>query len=71
MGIAHWKVSDGYGLLQLLVGVSLLAVNDYGLTPVSAILGICFGTFTIAGGYIRKCAAQRVKTGEQKFAQDD
>ena len=31
MGIAHWKVSAGYGVLQLLVGVSVMVVRPVGI----------------------------------------
>jgi hypothetical protein len=30
MGIAHWKVSVGYGVLQAVVGLGALAVRGYG-----------------------------------------
>ena len=39
-GIAHWKVSVGYGLFQVAVGISVLTVRPYGL---GAILGVLAG----------------------------
>ena len=37
-GIAHWKVSMGYGVLQLAVGISVLMVRVYGLGMVLLLL---------------------------------
>jgi hypothetical protein len=31
MGIAHWKVSVGYGVLQAVVGLGALGVRGYGI----------------------------------------
>jgi len=44
-GIAHWKVSLGYGVFQVVVGGSVLAVRPYGLGAVVLVLagwGIIF-----------------------------
>ena len=30
-GIAHWKVSVGYGVFQVAVGISVLMVRGYGV----------------------------------------
>jgi hypothetical protein len=37
-GIAHWKVSLGYGVFQLAVGISVLMVRGHGLVAVLAVL---------------------------------
>jgi len=37
--IAHWKVSMGYGLLQAVVGLSVLAIKPLGLMPVILVVG--------------------------------
>ena len=37
-GIAHWKVSAGYGAFQLVVGISVLLARSYGLLAVLAML---------------------------------
>jgi Fuc2NAc and GlcNAc transferase len=37
-GIAHWKVSVGYGVFQLAVGISVLMVRGHGLVAVLAVL---------------------------------
>jgi Fuc2NAc and GlcNAc transferase len=38
-GVAHWKVSVGYGVFQMAVGVSVLMVRQYGLLAVLVVLG--------------------------------
>ena len=40
-GISHWKVSVGYGLLQMAVGVSVLLVRSFGISIVLLIL-VCY-----------------------------
>jgi len=52
-GIPHWKVSMGYGLRQLLVGVSVLAAKDNGLFLVLSLLVIYFAVFCAAGYALR------------------
>jgi Fuc2NAc and GlcNAc transferase len=50
MKIPHWKVSVGYGICQLLVGILLIMVNSYGLIPLIiliAALGSFFFVFSI------------------------
>lgn len=50
MKIPHWKVSVGYGICQLLVGLLLIMVNPYGLVPLIiliAALGSLFFVFSI------------------------
>ena len=46
-GIAHWKVSLGYGLGQLLVGISVLFFANSGLFSVLLIIFIYFCIFTV------------------------
>ena len=55
-GFAHWKVSVGCGLLQLLVGLSVLTLKDKGLFPVLGLLAIYFAGFCAAGFPIRSSA---------------
>jgi len=45
MGIAHWKVSTGYGLLQLAVGVNVLIIRPSGLLIVILLQVCCFAVF--------------------------
>ena len=54
MGMAHWKVSVGYGALQLMVGVSALALRGYGNLVVVIFLGCCFTVFGIVSSFIRR-----------------
>jgi len=53
MGLEHWKVSVGYGVLQFIVGVSVLSVKGYGLPIVLSMLAFYFAAFAVAGYYIR------------------
>ena len=53
MGIAHWKVSVGYGALQAAVGVGALVVRGYGEGILVGYLGACFVGFWIFGGRVR------------------
>jgi len=54
MGVAHWKVSVGYGALQLVVGIGALALRGYGNLAVLVFLGFCFATFGITSSFIRR-----------------
>jgi len=53
-GISHWKISVGYGLLQLIVGVSILLVKNYGNIIVLSLLAAYFVAFTVVSSAIRK-----------------
>ena len=48
MGIDHWKVSVGYGIQQLIVGLSILLARPLGLLPVISLWVIFFGGFVWA-----------------------
>jgi Fuc2NAc and GlcNAc transferase len=61
MGIPHWQVSIGYGLLQIIVGASVLMVMDKGLIAVFSLLLFFSLTFSIASWFIRSAAAESVK----------
>jgi Fuc2NAc and GlcNAc transferase len=52
-GISHWKISVGYGLLQLVIGVSVLAIKPLGIVAVLFLLGAYFGGFTLVSYNIR------------------
>ena len=52
--IAHWKVSVGYGMLQLLVGVSVLVVRPIGVLAVLSLLAIWFGGFVWVSFGVRR-----------------
>jgi len=53
-GISHWKISVGYGLLQLVVGVSILMVKHYGNIIVLSLLAAYFGAFIVVSATIRR-----------------
>jgi Fuc2NAc and GlcNAc transferase len=52
--IPHWKISLGYGLGQLLVGISILYFIDTGLLFVLSIFFLYFLIFTLLSGFMRK-----------------
>ena len=52
--ISHWKISVGYGLLQLIVGVCILLVKRYGGIIVLSLLAVYFGAFIVGSSAIRK-----------------
>jgi len=54
--IAHWRISVGYGIAQVLVGVSVLLAKPFGVTTVLATLVGCFGLFVVGGHYVRAAA---------------
>jgi Fuc2NAc and GlcNAc transferase len=45
--IPHWKVSGGYGLLQLLIGISVLLVRPFGSTIILSLLMVYFAGFVL------------------------
>ncbi len=53
MGIAHWKVSVGYGALQLIVGIGILFMKQFGLAPVIIMLFLFFSIFVWANCIVR------------------
>ena len=53
-GIAHWKVSVGYGLFQAIVGLSVLSIKPLGLIPVILVLTSWFSVFFLFGFFVRK-----------------
>jgi UDP-N-acetylmuramyl pentapeptide phosphotransferase/UDP-N-acetylglucosamine-1-phosphate transferase len=54
MGIAHWKVSVGYGLAQLAVGISVLFLARFGVIIVLPVLLVYFGVFVLLNWFVRK-----------------
>jgi len=53
MGITHWKVSTGYGLLQLVIGVNVLMIRPSGLLVVILLQVCCFAVFGWVSFFIR------------------
>ena len=64
MGVEHWKVSVGYGLLQLIVGVSVIFVKGYGLPIVLSMLVLYLAAFAVAGYYIRSAVAAGLRSAD-------
>lgn len=55
-GIPHWQVTLGYGLMQLIVGTSILVLKAYGIIHILSILCLYFMLFLITTYYFRKAA---------------
>jgi len=53
LGIEHWKVSAGYGILQIVVGACVLSVMPYGAFAVWTILVIVFSMFVWVNYMVR------------------
>jgi len=58
-GIAHWKVSMGYGLLQLFIGVAVIRIRPVGLVAVIVLLGVCFLGFSLFGFSVRRSVERK------------
>lgn len=58
-GIAHWKVSLGYGLTQSAVGLSVLWVMSFGFVAVLFLLAFYFVAFALFGGRVRQSAKSK------------
>ena len=58
MGIDHWKVSVGYGALQLAVGLSVLLVKPFGLFPILTLVVGYFVAFSIVSTAVRRRVAE-------------
>ena len=52
-GIAHWKISIGYGLVQLLIGLIIIAVKPWGLFPILILLALFFSAFICTSYHVR------------------
>ena len=53
-GIAHWKVSLGYGLFQLIVGISIILIKTNSYIVVISALAFYFIAFTMLSSILRK-----------------
>ncbi len=51
--IPHWRISAAYGILQALVGLSVLKARSYGVASVSAVLVCWSGLFMAGEHYVR------------------
>jgi Fuc2NAc and GlcNAc transferase len=54
LGVAHWKVSIGYGAIQLFVFGSVVFCSKFGIAPVIAVVSIFFMIWFLADFYIKK-----------------
>ena len=61
MGIAHWKVSVWYGVLQTVVGVGGLMIRGYGIWVLMGYLGVWFVGFCCFGAWVRRSADSKDK----------
>ncbi len=52
-GIAHWKISLAYGIAQLVIGVSVLALRPLGGMAVVLLLAAYFASFIVLTGIVR------------------
>jgi Fuc2NAc and GlcNAc transferase len=52
-GIAHWKISLSYSLLQLSVGCCILLLKSCGILPVFLFLGLCYLGFILVDFRVR------------------
>lgn len=68
MRVEHWKVSVGYGVLQAVVGVSVLVLRGYGLPIVLSMLAFYFAAFAVAGYYIRSADASSTSLQSADYA---
>jgi hypothetical protein len=57
-GIAHWKGSLGYGLLQAAVGLGVLWIKPLGLMTVIVLLALRCSAFFVFSVLVRKRATQ-------------
>ena len=63
-GIEHWKISVGYGFLQLLIGVLLIILKNSGYIPVLSLLLCCFVGFSLFSAIIRMKLKKYHEVGE-------
>ena len=58
LAIPHWKVSVGYGVLQVAVGLAAMGIKGYGTGALSLFLGVCFAAFWAFGLLVRNAASR-------------
>lgn len=54
LSIAHWKVSAGYGVLQIMIGIVFLSLRSYGFIPMLLLLTVFFLLFAYLSYAVRK-----------------
>jgi Fuc2NAc and GlcNAc transferase len=65
LGVAHWKVSVGYGVVQIGVFLAILYLSRYDLTAVLAGLMVCAVSWFVVDWKVKKKAEAEL-TGEGK-----
>jgi Fuc2NAc and GlcNAc transferase len=53
LGITHWKISAGYALFQLLVGITIMSIYPWGAKATFPAIGIFFSIFLMASVFTR------------------
>jgi len=56
-GIPHWKIAIAYGLVQLIVGITILLVKPFGISVILLLLAVYFLSFIIVSSAVRKSLA--------------
>jgi len=56
-GITHWKIAIAYGLVQLIVGITILLVKPFGISVILLLLALYFISFIIVSSAVRKSLA--------------
>ena len=59
-GISQWKIAAGYGLFQLIVGMSILILKPFGDIMVLSLIAVYFGVFIIVSSGVRRKVNARV-----------
>ncbi|MCL0061600.1 glycosyltransferase family 4 protein [Thermodesulfovibrionales bacterium] len=53
-GVLQWKISAGYGLFQLIVGMSILILKPFGDITVLSLIAVYFGGFIVVSVSVRR-----------------
>ena len=57
-GIAHWKISAGYGIAQIFIGISMLCILPFGIYAVVILICLYLVLFTSISLSVRKRSIQ-------------
>lgn len=63
--IPHWKISISYGLVQLIIGITILLLRPFGLYVVLLLLAVFFLAFVMVSSAVRKNLERFPKPGYQ------
>ena len=56
-GISHWKISIGYGMAQLIIGITVLLLMPFGTAVILILLAVYFLAFLLLSRSVRKSLA--------------